>query len=68
MGIFKQDNSIEEIGQILGYLTSYFLFTTIMYFMLSVLNKIPPSWNYVQMIGITSIIIIIGTLLKRWMR
>ena len=59
-----------KIAEKAGYIFSYFLFTTILFFILKFLNKLPENWTYFHIMGITLLIIIIGTLLKRilkWM-
>ena len=54
--IFEQDKRIEKIGEKAGYLLSYFLFTTILFFILAVLRKIPESWSYLHVMAITILI------------
>jgi len=61
---FEENKRIEQYGKILGYLFSYFLFTTILFLILNLLNKIPSSWNYFHIILITLLIVFIGIILK----
>lgn len=68
MGAFEQSRTTEKIGYKLGYLFSYALFTTILYYILSLLNKLPESWTYVYIVGITLTITIVGILLKKWLK
>ena len=66
--IFKQKLSIERLGEKVGYIFSYFLFTTILFFILTLLNKIPESWSYVHVMGITILIVLIGFMIKRLLK
>ena len=66
--IFRETLAIEELGETLGYVFSYLLFTLILYLIFLLLEKIPESWSYFHMMGITLIIAVIGILLKRALR
>lgn len=66
--IFEQNKSIEKFGQRTGYIFSYFLFTTILFFILTLLDKIPESWSYFRVMGITILIVFIGFLIKRLLK
>lgn len=65
---FEESKSIEKFGEKIGYIVAYFLFTTILFFILAVLNKIPPSWSYLHIMGITFLITLTGILIKRFFR
>jgi len=56
---------IEYIGEKIGYLVMYLLFTTILYFILKLLNKFPDDWNYFYIMGLIFIIVLIGVLIKK---
>jgi len=56
---------MEENIKKIGYLSGYFIFTTILYLMLKISKKMPNNWNYFYLMGITLIIVIIGILLKK---
>ena len=58
--IFEQNKSSEKFGETAGYLFSYFLFTTILFFILVLINKIPGSWSYFHVMGFTILIAFIG--------
>lgn len=62
--IFEQNISIEKFGEKVGYIVAYFLFTTILFFILVILNKIPASWSYFHMVGITFLVAFTGTIIK----
>ena len=66
--IFEQNKSIERLGQKIGYIFSYFLFTTILFFILTLLDKIPESWSYAHVIGITLLIVFISFVIRRLLR
>jgi len=63
--IFEQNRSIEKLGEKLGYIFSYFLFTTILFLILGLLKKIPESWSYIHVMVVTIFIAFIGIALKR---
>ncbi|MAF35940.1 hypothetical protein CL622_02375 [archaeon] len=56
-----------KILEVLGYLFAYLLFTTILFFVLTFLNKLPGDWNYFYVMGMTFIIAVVGYLLKGWL-
>lgn len=56
-----------SIGEIFGFVSAYFLFTTMLFFVLTFLNKIPDSWTYFHIIGITISIILIGVIIGRFL-
>ena len=66
--IFEENKAIEKVGEKLGYVFSYFLFTTILFFILSLLKKIPETWPYFHVMGITILIALIGIGIKRLLK
>lgn len=60
----KQELKNKKISHIVGYLIMYFIFTTILYFILHFFDKIPENWNYVHIMFITLLIVIIGKSIK----
>ncbi|MBU90158.1 hypothetical protein CMO94_01345 [Candidatus Woesearchaeota archaeon] len=66
--IFEENKTIEKIGEKSGYIFSYFLFTTILFFILILLKKIPESWSYIHVMGITILIALIGVAIKRFLK
>tara|TARA_Y100000310_G_C20336288_1_gene647675 strand:- start:509 stop:712 length:204 start_codon:yes stop_codon:yes gene_type:complete len=58
-------SSVEKLGEKLGYVTSYFLFTTILFLVLSLLNKVSGEMAYFFVMGITVLIAILGAFLKK---
>ena len=68
MMIFEENKTIEILGEKLGYIFSYFLFTTILFFILMVLKKIPESWSYIHVMGIVALIVLVSTVIKRFLK
>ena len=66
--IFEENKKIINLGEKFGYLFSYFLFTTILFFILMLLKKIPESWSYIHIMGITILIALIGIVTKRLLK
>ena len=62
---FKQNNALERFGEISGYLFSYFLFTTALFFIFHIMNKLPNNNSYLYMMALTFIIVISGLIIKR---
>lgn len=52
-------------GEKIGFLIGYALFTIILFLILTFLDKIPSSWSYFHIIGITLILTLTGTTIKR---
>ena len=63
--IFEQNRYIEKFGIVLGYTFSYFLFTTILFLILTLVKKIPESWTYFNIMSITVSIALVGIALKK---
>ena len=51
---------------VIGFALSYFLFTTILYGVLFLLQKLPPTWTYSHIMAITLLITCLGWLF-RWL-
>ena len=66
--ILKQNTLIEKFGNKIGYLFSYLLFTTILFFILGWLNKIPDSWTYFHIMAATLLIALFGAIIKRFLK
>ena len=66
--IFEQNKAIEKLGEILGYIFSYFLFTTILFFILMLFKKIPESLSYFHVMGITILIALTGAIIKKFLK
>jgi len=66
--IFKSNKNIETFGQIAGYIFAYFLFTSILFFLLSIVHKIPSSWNYFNIMAVTFAVALAGIIIKRLLK
>jgi len=65
--LFEQTR-VRKFGKIIGYSFSYFLFTTILFYILTLTTKLPTSWTYVHIMGVTISISLIGIGIKRILR
>ena len=65
---FEKDKTPKKFGKNIGYLVAYFIFTTILYFVLKFFDKIPESWTYFHVMGITLIIAVVGYILGRLLK
>jgi len=65
---FKHKTSNENLGFKIGFLLSYFIFTTILFYLLTFLSKVPSDWNYLNIMSITAGISILGIVIKRLLK
>ena len=65
---FEPNITLEKTGKILGFLCSYFIFTTILYALLTLTKKLPASWSYGHVVLITLGILGLGFIIKRLLR
>ena len=63
--IFEENESVEALGEKCGYVSAYFLFTTILYLLLVLLKKIPETWSYLHIMLIVLLIAATGLAIKR---
>ena len=63
----KKTLKVEKAGEAIGYLCSYFFFTTTLFFILSFLHKIPASWTYLHVALFTISISAFGIGLRRFL-
>jgi len=64
--IFEKDKKIESISEKIGYLFSYFLFTTILYLILWFLKE--DNLAYFTVMAITLMVALIGLLFRRMLK
>ena len=57
-----------KFAEKLGFITAYFVFTTILFYILRFFRRIPQSWTYFHVIIITLIITLIGVIVKRYLK
>jgi len=58
----------EKAGEITGFILMFFLSSTILYFALKFLNKLPHSWNYFNVLALVFAITLTGTLIKKLLK
>lgn len=66
--LFEEDNSIERLGEKAGCLFAYFLLTTILFYALTILNKVPKTRSYLYIMGIVIVMISIGSAIDRLLK
>lgn len=64
----KKQKKTEKIGEIAGFVIMYFIFTTILYFLLYLIHKLPADWTYFHVIIITLFIVLVGALIKKLLK
>ena len=60
LALRKSENFERKSGFFVGYL----IFTTVLFFVLILIEKIPDNWNYLHIAGLTFVFTISGMLLK----
>jgi len=66
--IFRKQHLAETWGKRAGYLFAYFLFTTLLYFILLLLHKLPVRWNYIHIMIVTLMVTLTGAIIKRLLK
>ena len=66
--IYEQKQPLKRVGWVSGYIVAYLLFTTVPFFMLTFLKKLPGSWSYFHMAGITALVAIVALTVKRLLK
>lgn len=56
-----------SLAKLTGFIFAYFISTTMLYFILVFLNKLPVLWTYFDIAKIMLGVAIIGLGLKRWL-
>jgi hypothetical protein len=65
---FKKKNSSEGFGKVLGFLIMLVIFSIILFFILKLTHKLPGSWNYPPVLGISIGIVAFGKFIKGILR
>ena len=65
---FSQDKGVVPAGITAGFIFAYFLFTTILFFVLNLLNKIPASWTYFHIMGVSFGATLVGAVIQRLLK
>lgn len=63
----QKDGRAEKLGRGVGYAFSYFLFTSVLFLVLEFTGRIPASWSYPHVMGITVLISVAGAALRRYL-
>jgi len=64
----EQHHSLQKGGKFLGFLLSYGIFTTILFFILLLTKKLPALWGYYHIAAITLGITLLGILLRKLLK
>jgi len=65
MNFEEKKYDVKMWGVYVGYLLFYFVFTTVLFFILSLTEKLPEHWNYLSVANITFFGVILIKILKR---
>ncbi len=65
---FNETDKFFRIGEKLGFISGYFIFTTVIYLVLSFLNKLPNSWDYTHVTIITLLVTLINISINRFLK
>lgn len=66
--ISGQDTLIGRVGRRAGFLFAYFLFTTMLFLIMTVLGKMPAFWSYFHVMGVTFLVTLAGVVAVRFLR
>ncbi|MBI2136464.1 hypothetical protein HYU06_05315 [Candidatus Woesearchaeota archaeon] len=64
---FDNDKSLENLGEKLGSIFSYFLFTTMLFLILTFTGKL-QTWAYFHVMAITLLVVLVGKIIKRYLQ
>ena len=65
---FKESKLFEKTGKKIGYVFSLFISTTILFFILTFLDKLPSLWSYFYVMAIIFLISLVGIILKHFLK
>ncbi len=60
--------NVTKMGEMFGFISAYLLFSTIFFFILEFFDKIPKTWNYLHIMGISFVITLVGIIIKRYLK
>lgn len=63
----QEKHSDVTLGEYVGYLSMFFIFATILYFILIILGKLPESRDYFDVLLIVLFLVLIGKGIKYWL-
>ena len=64
---FERSTLVERVGKRAGFLFAYFLFTTMLFLIMTVLGKLPASWSYFHVMGVTFLVVLAGFVARRFL-
>tara|TARA_Y100000310_G_scaffold307622_1_gene349899 strand:- start:635 stop:838 length:204 start_codon:yes stop_codon:yes gene_type:complete len=64
----KKESETEKWGKRIGFVIMYFIFFNILYFILKITHRLPESNAYITISLIALTIVLLGTLIKYWLR
>jgi hypothetical protein len=65
---FQEERPFYGLGRAAGFLFSYFLFTTILFWILAFLEHLPAQWTYLHVVAVTLSILLAGMIVRRLLR
>jgi len=65
---FEKTSSLRKKGEKVGYVISLFLFSAVLYLVLSFSGKLPQSWGYAHIFLVSVVIGLVGFGLERLLR
>lgn len=66
--IFERNRFYDQLGEKLGFVFSYLIFTAVLYFILALTAKLPETWSILHVAAITFGIVILGLVVQRLLR
>ena len=67
--MFEKSGVLEKIGEVIGYISAYFVFSTLLFFLLDFLGKLPASCSsYLFVMEIVLGIAVVGAVIRRLLR
>jgi len=54
----------EKLGEGIGFIAMFFIFSTILFFLLEILDKLPADFGYFHVVFLSISIVLLGTLIR----
>jgi len=65
---FDKSDNYKKLGKFIGFVVMFFIFTTILFFVLKFFEKLPSTWGYLHIIFVSSAIILAGKAINLWLK
>ena len=62
---FEENRFLENLGEKTGFVVAYLISSTILFFILSFLNKLPETWTFFHVAGVLAAISSVGIALRK---